>query len=525
MKQTRMKKNIESIVVSKDATFKETMEVITQAKSGIALIVDNRRRLLGIMTDGDIRRAILKGINLDTPVSDIMNKNPLILKENVEEEELLKTLLARGFTNIPIVSDKGEVVDIFDFTRLKGLIETDKPAVLGGKPVFSKLIPISQPTLPSFEDLDKKKLEEIFKTGAITNGKYVEAFEEEIAKYLGVNYVVAVSSCTLGLMLCEQVLELKGEVLVPSFTFCATVHSLMWNRLKPVFVDCDQETLNIDPERVLENITSNTSAILAVYIFGNPPDIEALEKIAKENNLRLIFDAAQALGSKYNGKFTGCFGDVEVSSLSPTKVLTAGEGGLITTNNPEIARKLRMGRNYGHPGDYNCEFPGFNARLSEFNAILGQRNLEMLEQNLERRNRLAELYKSELKEIPGISFQRIEKGARSAYNYFCIIIDPEKFGLTSEELKITLERENIMTKRYFYPPVHWQQAYSKFYDKYKSNLPATDYIAENILCLPLYSHISKKDIENICQAIREIYGYRNEVKAWLEPFIEGNRQD
>jgi dTDP-4-amino-4,6-dideoxygalactose transaminase len=503
-----------------NATFKETMEVITKAKSGIALIVDDKTKLLGIMTDGDIRRAILKGVKLSTPISKVMNRNPLVLKKGVKNEKVLKTMLSKTYTHIPIVNANGEVVDIADFTNLKELMGSEEPAILGGDPISCEMIPISQPTLPSFNDLNKEGLESMFATGVISNGKYVRLFEEKMAEYLGVKHVVAVSNCTLGLILSIQALELKGSVLVPSFTFCATVHSLLWNNLRPVFVDCDPETLNIDPKEVVKNITRDTSAIFGVYVFGNPPDIKSLEEIAREYNLKLIFDAAQGLGSQYNGKYTGGFGDVEVFSLSPTKTLTAGEGGLVATNNPKIAEKLRMGRNYGHAGDYNCRFPGLNARLSEFNAILGQQSLEMIDQNIQRRNELARLYKLRLKKIPGLSFQKVEPRARSAYNYFCIIIDPFKFGLRSEEFKIALEKENINTKRYFYPPVHWQLAYSNFYDKYRSKLSVTEYIAENILCLPLYSHISKKEIERICRAIEKIYKYKEKIKNRLRPKIE-----
>ena len=258
------------------------------------------------------------------------------------------------------------------------------PAILGGNPVCSKGIPILRPHLPEFNEL-ADSLKEVYQSGQITNGNNVRKFEEKTAEYLGVAHCVAVSSCTAGLMLSAMALNLSGEIIMPSFTFAATGHAMLWNGLKPVFADCLEDTFNIDPHKVEEKISPKTSAVLVTHIFGNPADIESLRDVANKHKLRLVFDAAHAFGSCYQNKKVGRNGDVEIFSLSPTKLLIAGEGGLVTTDDKDLAENIRIGRNYGDPGDYDCKFAGFNSRMTEWNAIIGLKSLNLLERNIARR--------------------------------------------------------------------------------------------------------------------------------------------
>jgi len=385
-----------------------------------------------------------------------------------------------------------------------------KPAVLGGKPAFSKIFPFNQPTIPELGELTDQ-LKDIFSSKMITNAKYVREFEKNAAKYLGVKHAVAVSCCTSGLLLVLKALELKGEVIVPSFTFSATVQSLVWNNLKPVFVDCDPKSFNIDAKLVESLITPKTSAIMAVHIFGMPADVGALSKIAKMHGLKLIFDAAHGFGAKYDGKLVGGFGDAEIFSLSPTKILTAGEGGIVATNDDVLAGNIRIGRDYANQGDYNCQFAGLSARMAEFNAILGLKNLETIEEKVARRNEIADVYKENLKGLPGISFQETTPGSRCSYKDVSILIDPKKFGLTRDVLAQCLDKENIKTKKYYYPPVHHQKFITDMFKADESKLKVTNYVSQNILSLPILTHMKDKDITAICGAIRNIYKYRNEI--------------
>ena len=219
----------------------------------------------------------------------------------------------------------------------------------------------------------------------------------------------------LGLLLTYHGLGLKGEVIVPSLTFMATVHSLLWVGAEPVFVDIDPHTWNIDPARVEAAVTEHTTAIVAVQNFGNPAPVAELEAIAHRHGLKLVFDAAHGFGSLYRDKPVGGFGDAEVFSLSPTKLLVAGEGGIVATDHDDLAEHIRVGREYGNPGNYGSDFPGLNARLPEFNAILGLRSLELLEENTLRRNRVAATFRDRLSLLSGLTFQRIHSQDRSSY--------------------------------------------------------------------------------------------------------------
>ncbi|MBI2463485.1 DegT/DnrJ/EryC1/StrS family aminotransferase [Candidatus Peregrinibacteria bacterium] len=386
-------------------------------------------------------------------------------------------------------------------------------AVLGNAPMFDITVPITSPTIPPVENI-MRSYKKIFKSGMLTNFKYVEAFEESVKNYTGAKYAVATNSCMNGMMLILKILGLKGEIIMPSFTFHATAHAAAWNGLELVFVDCDPETYNIDPVKVEAAITKKTSAILGVHLFGNPADIESLEKIAKKHGLKLIFDAAHGFGTIYHGKKIGSFGNAESFSLSPTKLLTSGEGGMVTTNDADLAKKLRTGRNYGDPGNYDSEFSGFNARMSELHAALGIESIKALEKNVVRRNKMVELYKKFLSKIPGISFQKIESGNRSSYKDFSIYIDESAFGLSRDHVCEALGKENIITKKYFYPPVHVQKAF-QFYPKRDTGLKITCMVSENSLSLPLFSHIPEKTIKKICNAVLALHEHADEVKKSL----------
>jgi len=376
----------------------------------------------------------------------------------------------------------------------------NKPAILGGDPVADTKIGIARPLLPNFEKLSDG-IQSILESGMVTKGRYLKAFEEAVAAHLQVKHAVAVSSCTSGLMLTYTGLELKGEVIVPSFTFMATVSALIWAGLHPIFVDVDRRTTNLNPIAVESSITPNTSCIVAVHTFGNPADIDSLQEIADRHKLKLIFDAAHGFGSLYGDVPVGCQGNAQVFSLSPTKLLIAGEGGIVATNNDQLAEKIRIGREYGNDGHYNSIFPGINARMPEFNALMGLHSLSGLEDAVRHRNRIATIFHKELGRLPGVAFQEVLRGNRCSYKDFSITIDQENFGLTRDELTLSLAAENVDTRKYYDPPLHRQTAYIK-YDG--GHLPQTDWLSNNILSLPIWSSMREEVALNICRAIQRI---------------------
>jgi len=374
--------------------------------------------------------------------------------------------------------------------------------------MFKEKLHIIRPTL--FDPAGMMdEIKEIFSSGNVTVSKYVKLFEEECARYLGVKEAVAVSSATSGLILAVKALGLTGEVIVPSFTFTATVHSLIWNGLTPVFVDCEEGTYNIDLRDVERKLTPKTSAIMPVYIFGNPPRMKELAEIAQKHGLKLVFDSAQAFGAEYEGVRAGGFGDCEVFSLSPTKVLTAIEGGLVTTNNVKLAEYLRKARDYGKCGE-DIECVGLSARMSELHALVGLKNLGNVDKCLKTRRELIALYQGLLRDINGISFQEVLSGNKSSGNYMVIFIDEELFGMSRDKLCEALEAENIETKKYFYPAVHMQEAYRAFRKRYEGKLPVTENASETGLALPLYGHMEPVSVEKVCGAIMRIHKFMNE---------------
>lgn len=391
----------------------------------------------------------------------------------------------------------------------------ERPAILGGTKLFGEMVRLVMPTLPPISAISEQ-IAESLKTGRISNfSLFSTELEENLAAYLGVQYVLALSSGTSGLILLEKALDLRGEVIVPSFTFCATVHSLMWNRLTPVFVDIDRDTFNMNPDLVEEKISPSTSAILGVHIFGVPCHVAQLGQIAERHNLRLIFDAAHALGSQHSNVYVGNFGLAEVFSSSPTKVLTTGEGGFLATNLSWLKDLVACGRNYGNLGSGDCQFWGLNAKMPEFSAILGLKSLETLEENVQQRNEIAALFRSELGSLPGLTFQAVGLDVRSSYKDFAIVVEEEEFGLNRDQLAQALAAENIETRAYFYPPVHRLKAYSAYYEQYKDSLPNTDYVAERILCLPIYSHMSVELVQRISWAIRRIQAHAGQIRTKL----------
>lgn len=387
------------------------------------------------------------------------------------------------------------------------------PALLGSNPTFIEKVPLTKPVLPDFEVLIEG-LRPIFESGILTKGDQLRRFEEMVAAELGVQYVIAVSSCTAGLMLAYRALNLSGEVIVPSFTFMATVSALVWTNARPVFVDVDLQTGTLDARCVEAAITPETSAIIAVHNFGNPADIEELQAVADRSGLRLIFDAAHGMGSRYKGQPLGAQGDAQVFSLSPTKLVVAGEGGVIATNDRLVADTVRIGREYGNCGNYDSTFVGLNARMPEFNALIAQQSLQGLGLAVGNRNETATAYQNGLKHLPGIGFQKVRPENRSSYNMFSITVNAEEFGLTRDELRAALSAENIDTRGYYDPPVHRQSVYKHFVGP-DVDLVNTDLLSASSLCLPISSTVSSATVEGVCQAIELAHQFAPEIRAKL----------
>lgn len=367
------------------------------------------------------------------------------------------------------------------------------------------IYPVIRPTIPDAQALAAEFVE-ILTDGIITTGPRVAAFERECAGRTGAADCVAVSSCTSGLILAARALGLSGEVIVPSFTFAASAHALLWCGLTPVFCDSQPGTLNIDPDRAAELVTDRTSAIMPVYIFGLPPDFDRLVELARSRGLKLLCDAAQALGATYRGRPAGSFGDAEVFSLSPTKVVTAVEGGIVAVRDAGAARRLRSLRDYGKAADgSDMEFIGLSARMSELHAAVGRRCLARCDELVAARGRLVALYCARLAGLAGVSFQEVPADRTTSHNYMVIFVG-DGARRSRDEVYGTLAARGVQTKKYFHPAIHRMTAYRGMAGSVRGELPVAERASREGLALPLYSHMQDGDVETIAAAVREVLG-------------------
>lgn len=365
------------------------------------------------------------------------------------------------------------------------------------------MIPVTKPFLPAEREF-KEYVKEIWQRQWLTNnGPLVNALELQLKDYLGLKHLLFVSNGTIALQLAIKALDLSGEIITTPFSFVATTNTIIWQACKPVFVDIDPQTFNMDPSGIEAAITHKTSAILATHVFGNPCDIEAIERIAERHNLKVIFDAAHCFGSRYKGKSVFEYGDVSTVSFHSTKLYHTIEGGGVITQSPEILRKIALMRSFGYAGIDTFSEPGINAKNSEFHAAMGLCNLKHADSLLQRRRYLSAQYKTRLGNL-NVQFQHIPFPEEYNYAYFPIIFRSEELMLESKD---ALELAQIYCRRYFYPSL------SALPYVENSPMPVCDSIASRILCLPLYHTLTTSEIDIICRILLRTQNFGSAQKA------------
>ncbi|MBD0669760.1 DegT/DnrJ/EryC1/StrS family aminotransferase [Streptomyces sp. CBMA156] len=369
-------------------------------------------------------------------------------------------------------------------------------------PRFPELVPLARPTI----DLDAgmgPAFQEILRSGMLTNGRHVREFEEAAAGYLGVASAVAVSNCTTGLMLVLRCLDLTGDIAVPSFTFMASGHAVDWAGHGVRFAESHPRTWTLDPE-ALAPVVPDVAGVMGMHTFGAPCDADRLQELCDSRGIPLIFDAAHGFGSRYpDGSMVGSKGVAEVFSLSPTKTLSTGEGGLIATNDTALAARLRTAREYGNPGDYDSRVIGLNGRMTEVSGLMGTHALRSLPRWLDVRRALVERYRSRLAGLPGLDFQQLPAGAASSYKDLGIRVDGARFGMSRDALSERLHRENVSNRRYFSPALHQQTAYRGV--PVGTELSVTEELASSVITLPLFSHMPADLVDEICDLVTELH--------------------
>jgi dTDP-4-amino-4,6-dideoxygalactose transaminase len=345
----------------------------------------------------------------------------------------------------------------------------------------------------------------ILTSGVLSNGPYVRELEERAADHLGVAHCVAVSSYTTGLMLVLRAAELSCEVVVPGFCFGAVVQAAVWNGLQVAFADIDPQTLTLSPESATDAVGIRTSALLAVHTFGIPCDMDGLGELAERNGIALLFDAADAFGSRRRGNPLGGAGDAGVFNLSPRRVLTGCEGGLIATNDSELAERCRIGRDGGHPDDFDTRLVGLEARLSEIHAAVALASLESVEERAHRNNLLAATYGQLLDGIDGIDLPQLRNGDSGNDNGFTVLVHPERFGLAAAELARVLASQGVETRRYERLVV----APGRGNVRRVRALPVASMAASRALTLPLWPELTEAQISRVVELIASARTSRN----------------
>jgi len=366
---------------------------------------------------------------------------------------------------------------------------------------MNKPITVTQPCLPPLEEFIPY-LQQIWENKWLTNnGPLHQQLEKELAEYLGVKYISLFANGTLALISALQALNIKGEVITTPFSFVATTHSLWWNGIKPVFVDIEPEYLNLDPAKIEAAITPQTTAIMPVHVYGNPCKVDEIQHIADKYGLKVIYDAAHAFGVKINGNSIMNYGDLSVLSFHATKVYSTIEGGAIVCHTEEMKHHIDNLKNFGFRGETVVEEPGINAKLNELQAAYGLLQLKYIDSFIARRKQITNLYRSLLKDIPGVQFINDIEGVTHGYSYFPILIDKDNYGMSRDQLYEKLKENNIFARRYFYPLISDFEPYKNLSSATHDNLLVANKVAENVLCLPIYVELSNQNIEKLVNII------------------------
>lgn len=403
-----------------------------------------------------------------------------------------------------------------------GKDNADHLAILGGAPAFTRQLLVGRPNIGDREKLIAR-IEGILDSRWLTNnGVCVQQFEREIARRVGVRHCIAMCNATQGLVTVIRALGLRGEVLLPSFTFVATAHALQWQGITPVFCDIEPQTCCLDPEKLEGMITPHTSGILGVDLWGNVCDVGALSDIARRHGLRLMFDSAHAFGCSCNGEMVGRFGDATIFSFHATKFVNAFEGGAVVTDSDELARELRLMINFGFTGVDRVEGLGLNAKMSEVSAAMGLTSLESAEDFISINYRNYWRYRDNLGDIPGLDFVPFDGKEKRNYQYVPVRNNRTVTGIGRDDLVKALWQENILVRRYFYPGCHQMEPYRSLYPDAGSVLPETRRLAAEIICFPTGQSVSTDDIDRICEVVRLVVENAEKISQFIARSAEGD---
>jgi dTDP-4-amino-4,6-dideoxygalactose transaminase len=390
-------------------------------------------------------------------------------------------------------------------------------ALFGATPTFTEMLHVGRPNIGNRERL-MQRFNQMLDTRWLSNaGPFVSEFEARICELVGVKHCVVMCNATVALEIVIRALGLEGEVIVPSFTFVATAHALQWQKITPVFCDIDPVTHTIDPAKVERMITPRTTGIMGVHLWGRGCDVEALAAIARRRGLRLLFDAAHAFGCTHNGQMIGGFGDAEVFSFHATKFVNSFEGGAVVTNDDDLARKIRLMKNFGFRSYDDVGFIGTNGKMTEASAAMGLTSLESIDEFIAVNLVNYHAYREGLADIPGVSLIGYDPREKSSYQYVITEIDEAQTGLSRDQLLAVLHAEHVLARRYFHPGVHRMEPYRSYFPNAELLLPHTRRVSDRVLSLPTGTAVNPEIIARVCAVIRFAVAHGPEIAARLGP--------
>lgn len=478
-----IKERIEAMSLPAKGTIRQTMRAINRGALGLALLVEpETKRFMGLITDGDIRRALLNGYGLESPVSDI--PRTVSKKAHVgTSADRIARMFSKLVRVVPLLNSDGQVADLVLFDRRMH-------------------IPVAKPSL---SDKELQYVSECILTGWISSaGKFVARFEKALADFCGTRYSVATSSGTAALHLALLGLDINSgdEVIVPSLTFIATANAVTYTGAKPVFVDSEPETWNIDPNKIEEAITPRTKAIIPVHLYGHPANMDPILEIASRHGLAVIEDAAEAHGARYKDRCVGSIGDIGIFSFYGNKIVTTGEGGMVVTDKPDIAEKIRILRDHGMSLERRYWHPamGYNYRLTNLQAAVGVAQMEKVDDILKAKRRIAQIYNKGLQNVPGIFLRPDASWASSVCWLYSVLVDHQGFGATRDEIMAALQAKGIETRPLF-PPAHIQPIYNT-----GQSLPVAEWLANAGLSLPSAVGLQQDEINRVIDTIVALNG-------------------
>ncbi|MGZ3863614.1 MAG: aminotransferase class I/II-fold pyridoxal phosphate-dependent enzyme [Bacteroidia bacterium] len=474
---------IKDLLLSHKSTVKDALAIIDKNAQGICFITDDKNKLVGVLTDGDIRRCILNGTTLDTAVENVMQTKftsfPVSTPQNVVQAKLSNTI-----RHIPLVDEHNVPVDYACFSRIHRT-------------------PIMQPLLNGNE---LAYISDCINTGWISSqGAYVKRFEKEFAEFCGAQYAVAVSNGTVALHLALAALDIKAgdEVIVPDLTFAASINAIIYTGATPVIVDVDKATWTISVTDIEKNITPRTKAIMPVHLYGHSSHMDEIMAIAKKHNLLVVEDAAEAIGGRYKDKNVGIFGDAATFSFFGNKTITTGEGGMVFFKDKKAYEKAVVLRDHGMSKEkkYWHDYVGFNYRMTNLQAAIGCAQMERINEFISAKRKLAEFYNKVLAETGCFILPPQESWAVNGYWLYTVLLKKDA-GITRDALMDKMLKNGVETRPAFFP-LHQMPPYKDY--PTKSSFENADHISAQGISLPSSVNITEQELENIKQALQHIF--------------------